>query len=107
MLQVPAEKSYRKHLVGFVKNEHLHGVGLEVAPLNHVLNTAWSTNDDVRTVLQSFHVVPHARTANASMTFDAKEIAQSNNNFLDLLCKLTSRSKDEGLTGLDAAVDFL
>ena len=41
------------------------------------------------------------------MAFDVHEVANSHNDFLDLLSQLTGRSEDQGLAGLEAWVDLL
>lgn len=49
----------RQHLVGLVEHEHLHAVGLEDAALDHVVDTAWSTDNDLWTVLEGLHVISY------------------------------------------------
>ena len=41
------------------------------------------------------------------MTFDRLEVADGNNDFLNLLSQFPSRGEDECLTGLDIRVDLL
>lgn len=99
--------AYGKHFIGLVKDEHLHGIGLEEAALDHILNTARGTNDDLRTVLKSLHVITDAGTANAGVALNVHEVTDGDNDLLDLLGKLTGRSKDESLALLDSGVDLL
>jgi hypothetical protein len=97
----------RQHLISLVKNEHLHGVGLEETTLDHVLHTARSSNDDLGTVLKSLHVITDAGTTNASVALDANEVTESNDDLLDLLSKLTGWCEDQSLALLDSRVDLL
>ncbi len=97
----------RQHLISLVQDEHLHVVGLEHTSLDHVLDSAWGSDDDLRTVLKCLHVFPNVCTADASMAFDIHEIADSHNHLLDLLSKLTSGSKDESLAGFEVGINLL
>lgn len=99
--------TYGKHLVGLVKNEHLHVVGLEDTALDHVLHTAWCTNNHLGSFLESFHVVPDVCTTDASMALDAHKVTDSDDNLLDLLRQLASWGEDKGLARLQVVVDLL
>jgi hypothetical protein len=99
--------TYRKHLIGLIENEHLHGIGLEEATLDHVVNTAGGTDDDLGTVLEGLHVITNRGTTDAGVALNVHEIANGDNDLLDLLGQLTSGSKDEGLALLDGRVDLL
>ncbi len=100
-------KTYRKHLIGLIKNEHLHAVGLQESALDHVLDTTWGANNNLGTFLKSLHVITDARTANAGMALNVHEVANSNNNLLDLLSQFTSGSEDQSLALLDVGVKLL
>jgi hypothetical protein len=100
-------KAYRKHLVGLVKDEHLHAIGLEEATLDHIVDTAGGTDDDLGTVLEGLHVVTDAGATNAGMTFNVHEVTDGDDDLLDLLSQLTGGSKDQGLALLQAGVDLL
>ena len=97
----------RQHLVGLVEDEHLHVVGLEDATLDHVVDTAGGTNNNLRAVLEGLHVVADTGTTNAGVALDFHEVTNGNNNLLDLLSKLTGGGEDKSLAGLDAGVDLL
>lgn len=96
-----------QHLVGLVEDEHLHVVGLEDTTLDHVLDTAGRANNDLGTVLESLHVITNAGTANAGMALDVHEVADGDNNLLDLLGKLAGGGEDESLAGLDVGIQLL
>jgi hypothetical protein len=100
-------KTYRKHLIGLVEDEHLHAVGLEEAALDHVVDTAGGTNNDLGAVLESLHVITDAGATNAGVALDVHEVADGDNDLLDLPGKLTGGSKDERLALLDVGVDLL
>jgi len=82
-------------------------VGLEDAALDHVLNTAWSTDNDLWTLLESLHVVPDAGTTDTGVALNLHEVANGNNDLLDLLSQLTGWGKDQSLAGLEGRVELL
>lgn len=97
----------RKHLIGLIENEHLHGIGLQETTLDHVVDTTGSTDNDLRAVLESLHVVANAGTTNAGVALDAHEVTDSDDDLLDLLGQLTGRGENEGLALLEVGVDLL
>lgn len=101
------EFPYRKHLIGLVEDEHLHGVGLEETTLDHVVDTAGGTDNDLRAVLEGLHVITDAGTTNAGVALNVHEVADSDNDLLDLLGQLTGRGENQGLALLDSRVDLL
>lgn len=104
---ISIKHTYRKHLIGLVEDEHLHGVGLEEAALDHVVDTAGGADNDLGAVLKSLHVITNAGATNAGVALDVHEVANGDNDLLDLLGQLTSGGKDEGLALLDVGVDLL
>jgi hypothetical protein len=99
--------AHRKHLVGLIKNKHLHGIGLEEAALNHILDTTGRANDDLGAILEGLHVLTNAGATNASVALNVHEVADGDNDLLNLLSKLTGWRKDESLALLDVGVDLL
>jgi hypothetical protein len=99
--------TYRKHLVGLVEDEHLHAVGLEETTLDHVVDTAGGTDDDLGAVLEGLHVITNGGTTNAGVALNVHEVTDGDNDLLDLLGKLTGGSKDKSLAGLEGGVDLL
>jgi hypothetical protein len=97
----------RQHLVGLVEDEHLHVVGLQDATLNHVLDTAGGTDNDLGAVLEGLHVVTDAGAANAGVAGNVHEVTNGDNDLLDLLGKLTGGGEDKRLAGLDVGVNLL
>jgi hypothetical protein len=98
---------YRKHFISLVENEHLHAVGLEETALDHVLNTTGSADNNLRAVLKGLHILTDTGTTDTSVALDLHEISDGNNDLLDLLSKLTGRSKDQSLALLNVGVDLL
>jgi len=96
-----------KHLIGLVKDEHLHVVGLEDTALDHVVDTTWSTNDDLWTLLESLHVIPDRGTTDTGVALNLHEVANGDNDLLDLLGQLTGWGKDQSLAGLEGRVELL
>jgi hypothetical protein len=97
----------RQHLIGLVEDEHLHGVGLEDATLDHVVDTAGGSDNDLGAVLEGLHVVANAGTTDTGVALDVHEVTDGDNDLLDLLGKLAGGGEDEGLAGLDVGVKLL
>jgi hypothetical protein len=100
-------KTYGEHLIGLVENEHLHGVGLQEAALDHVVDTTWGTDNDLWAVLEGLHVITDAGTTNAGVALNVHEVTDGDNDLLDLLSQLTGWGKDKSLALLDVGVDLL
>lgn len=71
------------------------------------MDTARSTNDDLRAVLESLHIIANAGSTNAGVAFYVHEVANSNNDLLNLLCQLTGWSEDKSLALVHGRVDLL
>jgi len=97
----------RQHLIGLIKDEHLHGVGLQEATLDHVLDTTWSTDDNLWALLESLHVITDGGTTNAGVALNVHEVTDGDNDLLDLLGQLTGWGEDKGLALLDVWVQLL
>ena len=96
-----------KHLIGLIEDEHLHRVGLEDATLDHVVDTAGGTDNDLRTLLEGLHVVSDAGAADTGVALDVHEVTDGDDDLLDLLGKLAGRGEDKGLASLDVGVELL
>lgn len=99
--------TYRKHLVGLVKNEHLHGIGLQESTLNHVVDTTRGTDDDLGAILEGLHVLTDAGTTDTGVALDVHEVTNGDDDLLNLLSQLTGGGKNEGLALLEVGVDLL
>jgi len=100
-------ETYGKHLIGLIEDEHLHGVRLQEAALDHVVDTTWSTNNDLWTILKSLHVITNTGATNACVALNVHEVTNGNDDLLNLLSQLTSWGKDQGLALLDVWVQLL
>lgn len=99
--------TYGKHLIGLVKNEHLHGIGLQESSLDHVVNTTWGTNNDLRTILESLHVITNAGSTDTCVALNVHEVTNGDDDLLDLLSQLTGWCKDQSLALLNVGVKLL
>lgn len=71
------------------------------------MNAAGGTDNDLRTVLESLHVLANAGATDASVALNLHEVTNGDDDLLDLLGQLASRGEDERLALLDAGVDLL
>jgi len=96
-----------QHLVGFIEAEDLDVVGPEGPAVDHIKNTTGSADDDVNTLLQLAHVLADVGSADTGVTFYVHVVAESDDNLLDLLSKLTGRCEDESLGPFGGQVELL
>lgn len=71
------------------------------------MDTTRGTDNDLRAVLKSLHVITNAGAANAGVALDAHEVTDGDNHLLDLLGKLAGGGEDQGLALLDVGIDLL
>lgn len=100
-------KTYRQHLVSLVEDEQLHVVGAQNTALDHVLNTAGGTDDDLGALAESGHVLTDVGTTDTGVALEAHEVTNGHHDLLDLLGQLTGRSENQSLAGLQVGVDLL
>ena len=71
------------------------------------MDTAGGTDDDLGAVLEGLHVITNGGTTNAGVALNVHEVANGDNDLLDLLGKLASGGEDKSLAGLEGGVDLL
>ena len=96
-----------QHLICFIETEHFDVGGNEGLTADHIEDTTGCTDDDRNTSLQLGHVFTDVGTTDTGMAFDIHVVAESNNDFLNLLSKLTGRCDDECLSRYYCRVEFL
>jgi hypothetical protein len=57
--------------------------------------------------LESLHVIANAGTTDTCVALDVHEVANSDDNLLDLLSQFTGGGEDQGLALLDVGVELL
>ncbi len=100
-------KCPRKHLVRLVQHEHLDVGDAEGATVDHVVDTAGSTNDNVDAFLQLADVIAHVGASDAGVALHLHEVTELDDHLLDLLRELAGGSEEECLTGAVLDVDAL
>lgn len=71
------------------------------------MDTAGGADHDLGAVLESLHVITHAGAADAGVALKVHEVADGDDDLLDLLGQLTGGSEDESLALLNIRVDLL
>ena len=71
------------------------------------MDTAGGTDDDLGAVLEGLHVLANAGTTNAGVALNVHEVADGDDDLLDLLGQLAGGGEDEGLARLEVGVDLL
>lgn len=96
-----------QHLIGLVEDEELHGGGGENTALDHVVDTAGGTDNDLGTGAEGVHVLTDVGTTDTGVAVEGHEVTDGNNDLLDLLGQLTGGGEDKSLASLDLGVDLL
>lgn len=99
--------TYGQHLIGLVEDEELHGGGGQNTALDHVVDTAGGTDNDLGAGAESVHILTDVGTTDTGVAVEGHEVTDGDNDLLDLLSQLTGGSKDQSLAGLDLGVDLL
>lgn len=71
------------------------------------MDTARGADDDLGPVLDGLDIITDRGATNAGMSINVHEVADGNDNLLNLLRKLAGGRKDEGLALLDLGVNIL
>jgi hypothetical protein len=82
-------------------------VGAEDTTLDHIVDTAGGTDNDLGTLTEGSHVLTDVGTTDTGVALKGHEVTNGNNDLLDLLSQLTGGSEDQGLAGLQVGVDLL
>lgn len=90
-----------QHFIGFIKTENLNGIGPEGPAVDHIKDTTRSAHNDVNTLLQLSHILTDIGTTDTTVAFNVHIVAESDDDFLNLLGKLTGRCEDESLSTPD------
>lgn len=97
-----------EHFVGFVQDDDLQIVGVEVALGDEVEDTPGGAHHDVDSaLLEAFLVFGDDSAAHAGVAHDFEELADAHDDSLDLLGELTGGGQDEGLAVGGLGVDEL
>ena len=75
--------------------------------MNHILNTSRCPDNNMRSSLKSRHIITDTGASNAGMAVDGHEIANGDDDFLNLLGQLARRCKNQCLACLEIGVKFL
>lgn len=85
-----------EEFIGFIEDEHLDVAGSQVAPADHVRDSAWCSRDDVLAVIEFSNVFTNICPSDTSVTLDVHVVTEGHDNGLNLGCKFASRGKDKG-----------
>lgn len=89
-----AESAVEK-FISFIEDQHLDVPGAQVAPPDHICDSAWCTRHNVLAVIQLADVFTDICTSNTSMALHVHVVTEGHHDGLDLSCKFASRGKDK------------
>lgn len=90
-------ESLVQHFVRFVEDQHFDGPCPKHASSNHVKDAPGSAADNVLAIVQFSYVLAQIRASNTSVALHVHEIAQCQNDLLDLHCQLPGRGQAQDL----------
>ena len=90
-------ETFIKHLIGLVHDEKSEIVGLEETFLHHIVDSSWSSDDDVGTGFKSFDVLSNTGSTNASVDLDSLILTNGLDDKSTLQGKFSCWGNDESL----------
>lgn len=71
------------------------------------MDTTRGSDNDVNTILKNLHIITNDSSSDTSVAFNVHEVADSDDDLLDLLSKLTGRGQNQSLALFDIQIDLL
>lgn len=101
-------KAPAEHLVGLVEHNDLEVVGLEGLALDEILDPSWSADNNLNAAIpEGVPVFLRVGAADAAAGVDVEELAEAEDDLVDLLSELASGRQDDGLAFGGFGVDEL
>ena len=97
----------RQHFIGFIENKKFRAAGRDRTKSNQIQNAAGRANDDLLTMAQRIFVVIYGNSSSTDRAVYVLGPANFDGESLDLLRNVERGRKNQGLAGLDTAVDQL
>jgi hypothetical protein len=87
-----------QHFVSLIENYNLKEIGSQSFFLNQIFYSSGCSNNYLNTtILKSLTILSWISSSNTATCIDFQELTETENNFIDLLGKFPSGSKDDGL----------
>lgn len=90
-------ESSSEHFIGLVQDEELQMLSLKESLLEHIVDSTWSTDDDLNTFLELLSFVHDVGSSGTDMHIDLEVLSQADHDGLDLLGELSGWSEDQSL----------
>lgn len=100
-------ESSSEHFIGLVQDEELQMLSLKESLLEHVVDSAWSSDNDLNTLLELLSLVHDVGSSGTDMHIDLQVLSQADHDGLDLLGELSGGSEDQSLGSGGFGVDQL
>jgi hypothetical protein len=101
-------KSMRAQVVGLLEAKNLNLLGVESVSGDHMLQSSWSSNNKMDTLLQNSHVITYGSTAGCSMTLQVFHmVPQLEGNLQEVLRFFSCGADNNGLCLLHTDIDLL
>jgi len=86
-----------KHLISLIQEELPDRIQPQRPAVDHVIDTTWSSDNNMNTSLEGTDVIADGGTTNTGVDLEVHVITESNHHLLNLLRKLAGGCKDKGL----------
>lgn len=78
-------KSSRQHFISLIKNEDFDMISAEGSSRDHVINSSWSTNNNLHSIFEFPLVILDIGASNASMACHVQVVSQCDHYLLNLM----------------------
>ena len=99
-------KQFFQHLIGFIQNDILHLLYMELSAANQIKHTTWGSDHRMNARLKSANVLVEFVSSCGREHFEIHKGANGANHALGLLRQFASGAQDEHLGGLDSSVHY-
>lgn len=93
------DESSAEHFVSLVENDDFKEIGFEGFLFDQIFYSSWGSDNDLdSSFFKDFSVFSGVGSSDAASGVDFKELTEAEDNFVDLLSKLSGGGQDDSLT---------
>jgi hypothetical protein len=100
-------KTTGEHFICFIHDEKAQIVCFKNTSLHHIMNTTWSTNDNMSSLFKIFNVLSNASSTNTSMNMNSHIFTNALYNKSNLKRQFSGRSNNESLNMIWGSINNL
>ena len=93
------DESSAEHFISLVKNDNFEEIGFEGLLFDEIFYSAWGSDDNLdSSFFKDFSVFSGVSSSDAASGVDFKKLTEAENDFVDLLSKLSGWGQNDSLT---------